>query len=96
MIGEKLRELRTRHNLSQNTLAKKLNVSVRCIKNWEGDIASPSIKSLIMILDYFHISADELLGRVSNDYVSLSCLPDKERRIAKNLLQQYIDEVLRG
>lgn len=95
MIGEKCKELRLRHNLSQIELAKKLNVSVRCIKNWEADISDPNLSSLFVILDCFHISADELLGRIPNDSVSLSCLPEKENRIAKALLQCYIDEVMK-
>ena len=48
MIGSKLKELRLRHGLTQQALATKLHVSVRCIKNWESDISDPSLDSVYL------------------------------------------------
>lgn len=94
MIESKLKELRLRHGLTQQALATKLHVSVRCIKNWESDISDPSLANLGTLLDYFHVSADDFLGRAPLDIVSLACLSEQDRRRIKRALQAYIDETV--
>lgn len=47
--------------LSQEDLAKILNVSKENIMKWEKGIAYPSISTLIIISDYFEISLDKMI-----------------------------------
>lgn len=47
--------------LSQEDLAKILNVSKENIIEWEKGTAYPSINTLIMISDYFEISLDKMI-----------------------------------
>lgn len=92
MIGQHLRKLRQQWNISQSELAAQLGVSVRTIKNWEGDISNPNLECLYSLIKLFHTSADELLGIVHNHYIDLSDLSEKERRKIKRAFQAYIDE----
>lgn len=93
MIGKKLRDLRKQHNLTQNDLAKKMKRSVKSIKNWEADLSTPSLSSFLMIIEIFHVSADELLGRSSVDTISIASLCEQDKLRARKVLQAYFDLV---
>jgi len=54
-IGEKLKELRSKRNLSQETLAKALFFSNRTISNWENGLREISLENLQKIADYFQV-----------------------------------------
>lgn len=92
MIGQQVRKLRQQCNLSQVELASQLGVSVRTIKNWEGDISDPNLGCLYRLLKLFRTSADELLGLSTNEYLDLSDLDEKDKRKIKRAFQAYIDE----
>ena len=48
--------------LSQNALAKELNVSQPAITRWENKTQIPNIEIAIVIAKYFKVSRDYLLG----------------------------------
>lgn len=60
-LGQKLYELRKASGLSQEQLAKQIDVSRQTISNWESDIALPNLEKIIAISDLFQISLDQLL-----------------------------------
>lgn len=61
-FGQKLKNLRTEHNMTQEELADALFVTRTAISKWETDKGYPSIDSLKAISDYFKISIDELIS----------------------------------
>jgi len=61
-IGSLLRELRNEHNLSQEQLAEKFNVSSRSISRWENGNTMPDISIMIELADYYDIDIRELLS----------------------------------
>ena len=61
-LGEKIKEQRTAHGLSQETLAEAMGVSRQAVTKWEADQSSPSSEKLIALAKLFHISLDELIG----------------------------------
>ena len=61
MFGDRIKNLRISHNLSQVQLAEQLNVSKQTISNWENNNILPSIEMLINIAQYFSVSTDFLL-----------------------------------
>ena len=62
-IGNRLRELRLKNDMSQEYVAKMLGVSVQAVSKWETGKSDPEIGSLIPLADLFHIPVDELLDR---------------------------------
>jgi len=60
-VGEKIAKLRTEAGISQEELAEQINVSRQSISKWEIDQAIPQIDKILLLCDYFHVSADELL-----------------------------------
>lgn len=59
----KLRELRKERQITQQDLAKILNLSIQTISGYETGYAQPTIDTLVAMADYFQCSVDELLGR---------------------------------
>lgn len=61
LIGEQIRNLRTRQGISQDELAEKLFVTRQAISRWELGLALPSVDSLCEISHIFKVSIDEIL-----------------------------------
>lgn len=64
-IGDKIRELRTRSNLTQADLGKLVGVSMQAVSKWERG-GTPDIDVLLSVAKYFNISLDEMVGRTVN------------------------------
>jgi transcriptional regulator with XRE-family HTH domain len=63
MIGNNIRKLRLKYELTQEELAVKLGVSSSAIGNYERETRQPDIDMLIKMADTFDITIDELVGR---------------------------------
>lgn len=59
----RLKELRTEKNLSQNDLAKLLNMSKMAISHWESGHSEPSISQLVLLSEHFGVTVDYLIGK---------------------------------
>ena len=60
--NEILKELRTAKNLTQEELAKKLEINRVQYNQYENDYNTIPIKHLITIANYFQVSIDYILG----------------------------------
>ncbi len=61
-LGERIRELRKKHGLSQEQLADKLNVSRQAVQKWEANINEPNIETIKCIACYFQVDYEYLLN----------------------------------
>ena len=62
----RLKELRSKHRISQVKLAMDLNMNQNSISRYETGEREADYKTLIAFADYFHVSIDYLLGRTEN------------------------------
>jgi transcriptional regulator with XRE-family HTH domain len=62
-IGEKIKSLRKRNEMTQHELAAEIGVSQRNISAWEIGRNEPTIFNCIVLADYFGITLDELCCR---------------------------------
>lgn len=53
--------LRNRNKLTQDQLSVALEIKRSTLNNYENGISGPSIQSLILLSDYFHVAIDTLL-----------------------------------
>jgi transcriptional regulator with XRE-family HTH domain len=53
--------LRTRKKLTQDQLAVALDVKRSTLNNYENGISGPSVQSLVILSDYFHVAIDTML-----------------------------------
>ncbi len=60
-IGEKIKELRKKNDLTQEKLADYLCVSYQAVSKWECGLSSPDISLIAPLTRLFHVSSDELL-----------------------------------
>lgn len=61
-IGEMIRKLRTKNQLSQEDLAEKLHVTRQAISNWENGKTQPDADTLLRIGSLFQTSMDEIIS----------------------------------
>ena len=96
MFKDKLKQLRTEHNLTQAVVANELGVSSATIGNYEQGTREPRNHEMWQkIADYFNVSVDELMdNRISFiDYDFIK----KENKILKlenALLKSKIQSIL--
>jgi len=60
-IGEKIKSLRAERHVTQEKLAKHLNISYQAISKWEQNLTSPDLSVIPDIAAFFEITTDELL-----------------------------------
>lgn len=61
-IGENLRKLRIKRELTQEQLAEIFDITPQAISRWENNSAYPDITMLPGIANFYDISIDELIG----------------------------------
>jgi len=63
-LGKRIKELRSKLDISQDQLAKKSNIPFSTLVKIEaGYTPNPSMETLIKIADAFKVTIDELIGR---------------------------------
>ncbi len=62
-IGKNLILLRQNKNLTQNDIAKILNISRQAYCRYENDQREPSLEILCLLADFYDESVDSILGR---------------------------------
>lgn len=60
-MGEKICSLRKKKSLTQNELAKQMNVTDKAVSKWERDLSFPDINSIPKLAEIFNVSVDELM-----------------------------------
>lgn len=60
-IGEKIESLREVKGLTQESLAKVVDVSAGAVSKWELDISKPKTKSMTKLAEYFNVTLASLM-----------------------------------
>ena len=61
-IGQKIKELRKKADMTQDRLAEMLGVTAQAVSKWEVGSASPDLSLIAPLCRVFGVTADELLG----------------------------------
>lgn len=69
-FGNRLRELRQQHGLTQAELANFLDLGATAISNYEANRNEPAFDKLVQLATYFDVSCDYLLG-TSDKYLPI-------------------------
>ena len=78
-IGEAIKAARIKANMTQATLAKKLNVTPQNISQYERDLKKPKYETLQKIADALGVTVDYLSGHTNQPNVRLATQEDIER-----------------
>ena len=87
-IGTKIAFYRKAKGMTQEELAKKLEVSAQAVSKWENDITCPDIQSLVPLSKIFGTTTDELLS--ADSVKDVQFLPENERQDLSNLTLKVI------
>ena len=60
-LGQRIREHRRRAGMSQEALARQLDVSRQAVTKWESGQSAPSTENLFRLAELFHTTVDLLL-----------------------------------
>lgn len=66
-IGERIKALRKKNNLTQEELADYLCVTYQAVSKWENGGSSPDLALIVPLAKIFHVTTDELLGATLED-----------------------------
>jgi len=61
-IGQRIRELRRKNDLTQEKMADYLGVTYQSVSKWECGTTYPDLAMIVPIARLLHVTADELLG----------------------------------
>lgn len=64
-IGERIKTLRKKNDLTQEKLADYLCVSYQAVSKWECGASTPDLSLIIPLAKLLHVTTDELLGMVA-------------------------------
>lgn len=93
MLGKRIFEMRQKLGWSQSRVAKELNVNVKTIKNWEGEVSDPSVKNIIQLAQLFSVTADFLLGIDDRITIVVPALPKTDQDYIRSMCQLYITHI---
>ena len=85
-ISERIKELREKQNITQASLAKKLNITRSAVNAWEMGISIPNVEKLVELSSLFNVSVDYLLGVNSSFTINISNLSEEEKKLVLNLV----------
>ena len=61
-LGEVISSLRKEKDMTQNDLAKKMNVTDKAVSKWERNLSCPDVNSIPKLAEILGISVEELLN----------------------------------
>ena len=68
IFGERLKKIRQKRGVTQESLAKIVSISPSSISLYERGIREPNLSMLISIAKALDVSTDYLLGLTNNEY----------------------------
>lgn len=69
IVNENIRKYRKFRGLSQQALAKKVSRATNVVSNWENDVHSPDLDTIVLICEALDITPNQLFGwEVSEEY----------------------------
>ena len=89
MIGERIKDLREKLNMTQTALARRLGLSRSAVNAWEMGVSIPSVPYLLQLSELCQVSVDYLLGRSQREMVDISDLSCEEKQVIYSLLHCF-------
>lgn len=88
-FGLILKNLRKKKNLSQEQVAKRLNLTKASISGYENNIITPSIETIKELSILYNTTSDYLLGLDKKESVSIDGLTPRQKDIIDTLILEF-------
>lgn len=89
MIGQRLKELRSKNKSRQEDIAKAIGISRARYSHYENEIREPDNETLKLLANYFGVTVDYLLGQLDEPN------PEKDTIKAVELTPKEESDILR-
>ena len=66
VFSERFSEQKKLKGVSFDAMSRELGISVRALKYYASGENEPTVTNLLLLTDYFEVSADYLIGRSDN------------------------------
>ena len=86
-LGDKLKQLREKHHLTQQEVADRLKVNRNSVSRFENDALTPSTDNLIQFALMYNVSLDYLLGLGKESYLYLHEFSNNQRTFILKMIQ---------
>ncbi len=83
--NKRIRDLREDHDMTQDELAEKLNISKRTLLRYESGISEPTIGILISLSLIFNVSIDYIAGIKDSTIIDEESIKDQLSDIILNI-----------
>ena len=77
-IGEKIKKLRKKHDITQEQLSEQLGISFQAVSKWENNIALPDIMLIPVLAVFFGVTTDYLFDTA--DDTAAICDTDEQAK----------------
>lgn len=84
-FSDRLKELRRRHNMTQNDLAKATKISRSALGMYEAGHREPNFETLEILADYFNVDMNTLLNKTTPPNTAALRISKDERDLNKFL-----------
>ncbi len=88
-FGYRLRELRKERKLTQDQVARRLNLSKTTISGYENNVKTPSLDVLVQLSVFYNVTANYLLGLENRKMLYIDGLTDRQQEILSLLLTEF-------
>ena len=89
-FGDNLRNLRKNKNISQETLAQKVNVSRQSVSKWETGEAYPEMNNILELCKIFHCNINDL---VNDNMIDLDSLDEDVKMSVVKLKKEKQNQI---
>jgi len=90
-ISENLKKLRTERNISQTTMAQKLNISRQAYNHYETGRNMPPPDSLVKIANFFDVSTDYILQKTDDPTPAKKIKQSKKEKEGENMKNEDLN-----
>jgi transcriptional regulator with XRE-family HTH domain len=88
----KIKELRTKHGMTQAELASRLDITRSAVNAWEQGGAIPSTETIVHLARIFKVPSDYLLGIDNKQTLSVDGLTQKEVASVSSIIECFLDD----
>ena len=88
-LGNRIKELRKKKDVTQEELAAQLGVTAAAVSKWEKGATLPDVLMLCDLADFFGVTADDLLGRHRELKPLVVVTEGEDRKGIERLLRQH-------
>lgn len=67
-LGERLKQERVHHKMTQEFVAETIGVSRQAVSKWENGVSDPSTSNLFAVANLYEIHVEDLLKDIQTDW----------------------------